>query len=147
MVLFVASFRLLTAAPVTTRQVLPGALLASGCWLGLKALGGGFIIQVLAGGSQTYGGFAAVVGLLSWLLIASELILLAAELKLNVVLARKLWPRSLTGDLCAPDRQALRDSARAAQLDPRQHIAVSFGEHDGPQSGRAPHRERPQDDV
>ena len=143
--LFVASFRLLTAAPVTTRQVLPGALLASGCWLGLQALGGVFVTQVLAGSSQTYGGFAAVVGLLSWLLIASELILIAAEL--NVVLARKLWPRSLTGDLLAPDRQALRDSARAAQLDPRQHIAVSFGQHNGLPDGREAGDERSQDDA
>jgi len=37
------------------------------------------------------------VGLLPWLLIASELILLAAEL--NVVLARRLSPRSLSGEL------------------------------------------------
>ena len=139
-VLFVASFRLLTAAPVTTRQVLPGALLASGCWLGLQALGGVFVTQVLAGSSQTYGGFAAVVGLLSWLLIASELILIAAEL--NVVLARRLWPRSLTGELLAADRQALRDSARAAQLDPRQHIAVRFGRAQGLPDGREPGDER-----
>ena len=55
--------------------------------------------QVLAGSSQTYGRFAAVVGLLTWLLIASELILLAAEL--NVVLARSLWPRSLHRRLAA----------------------------------------------
>jgi len=144
-VLFVASFRLLTAAPVTTRQVLPGALLASGCWLGLQALGGVFVTQVLAGSSQTYGGFAAVVGLLSWLLIASELILIAAEL--NVVLARKLWPRSLTGELLETDRQALRASARAAQLDPRQHIAVSFGQRDGLPNERDPDEERTHDEA
>ena len=101
LVLFAASFRLLTAAQLTTRQVLPGALLAAGCWLGLQALGGVFVTQVLAGSSQTYGGFAAVVGLLSWLLIASELILIAAEL--NVVLAHELWPRSLTGELVEAD--------------------------------------------
>ncbi len=122
--LFTVSFRLLTTAHVTTRQVLPGALLASGCWLALQALGGILVAHVLAGSSQTYGGFAAVVGLLSWLLIASELVLLAAEL--NVVLARRLWPRSLTGELLETDRRALADSARAAQLDRRQHIAVSF---------------------
>jgi membrane protein len=68
--LFAASFRLLTAAQVTTRQVLPGAVLASGCWLALQAVGGALVTRVLAGSSQTYGGFAAVVGLLSWLLIA-----------------------------------------------------------------------------
>ena len=85
-VLFAASFRVLTVAGVTTRQVLPGALLAAACLLGLQALGGLFVTKMLAGSSQTYGGFAAVIGLLSWLLIASELILIAAEL--NVVLAR-----------------------------------------------------------
>jgi membrane protein len=125
LVLFVASFRLLTTARVTTRQVLPGALLATGCWLALQVLGGVFVTNVLKGSSQTYGGFAAVVGLLSWLLIAAELTLIAAEL--NVVLARKLWPRSLTGELGPADKQTLRDSARSAQLDVHQQIEVTFG--------------------
>ena len=123
-VLFAASFRVLTVARVTTRQVLPGALLAAACLLGLQALGGLFVTKMLAGSSQTYGGFAAVIGLLSWLLIASELILIAAEL--DVVLARRLWPRSLTGELLEADKHALRASAFAAQLDPRQHITVTF---------------------
>ncbi len=134
LVLFTASFWLLTAAQVTIRQVLPGALLATACWLGLQALGGVFVTQVLAGSSQTYGGFAAVVGLLSWLLIASELILIAAEL--NVVLAHRLWPRSLTGGLTAADEKALRDSAHAVQLDRRQHISVTFAQSAGPANER-----------
>jgi YihY family inner membrane protein len=144
LVLFAASFRVLTAAQVTTRQILPGALLATGCWLVLQALGGVYVTQVLAGSSQTYGGFAAVVGLLSWLLIASELILLAAEL--NVVLARGLWPRSLTGELLDADKQALRDSAHAAQLDPRQRIAVRFGERADLTNGRESGEERSDED-
>jgi membrane protein len=133
LIVFAASFRVLTAAEVTIRQVLPGALVATGCWLGLQALGGVYVTRVLAGSSQTYGGFAAVVGLLSWLLIASELILLAAEL--NVVLDRRLWPRSLAGELLDADKQALRDSAHAAQLDPRQHIAVRFDQRADPDEG------------
>ena len=145
LVLFAASFRVLTAAHVTTRQVLPGALLAAGCWLGLQALGGVFVTKVLAGSSQTYGGFAAVIGLLSWLLIASELILIAAEL--NVVLARRLWPRSLTGELLVADKQALGDSARAAQLDRRQHIAVTFEQPTRLQHKREPGAERSDDDA
>jgi membrane protein len=144
LVLFAASFLLLTTAQITTRQVLPGALLATGCWLALRAPGGVLVTQVLAGSSQTYGGFAAVVGLLSWLLIASELILIAAEL--NVVLARRLWPRSLTGELPEADRQALRDSAHAAQLDPRRHIAVRFDQRAGAPSGREAGEERSDED-
>ena len=129
LVLFTASFRLLTTGEVTTRQVLPGALLASACWLGLQAIGGVFVTQVLVGSSETYGGFAAVIGLLMWLLIAAELILIAAEL--NVVLARGLWPRSLTGELLEADRTALRAVAQASQLDPRQNIAVRFEDSKG----------------
>jgi membrane protein len=133
LVLFTASFRVLTAAEVTTRQVLPGALLASGCWLGLQAIGGVFVTQVLAGSSETYGGFAAVIGLLTSLLIAAEVFLIAAEL--NVVCSRRLWPRSLTGDLLEADKRALRAVAYASRLDPRQNIAVRFEHRDGPPSG------------
>jgi membrane protein len=144
-VLFAGSFRLLTAADVTVREVLPGAFLAAGCWLGLQALGGVFVTQVLAGSSQTYGAFAAVVGLLSWLLIGSELVLIAAEL--NVVLARRLWPRSLTGELLKADKQTLRDSAHAAQIDSRQHIAVTFRERDGATNKREAGNTASGDDV
>jgi len=126
LVLFVASFKLLTAARLTVAQVLPGAGLATGCWLALQVLGGAYVTKVLKGSSQTYGSFAAVVGLLSWLLIAAELTLIAAEL--NVVLARRLWPRSLTGELLQADKQSLRDAAQAAQLDDREQIAVRFAE-------------------
>jgi membrane protein len=120
---FLLSFRLLTAAPVTIRQVLPGAALAAGCWLLLQAAGGVYVNDVLKGSSQTYGGFAAVVGLLTWLLIAAE-ITLAAEV--NVVLARTLWPRSLAGELRPADEMTLRSSAQAEQRDRREHITVTF---------------------
>ena len=79
---------------------------------------------MLEGSSQTYGGFAAVVGILTWLLIAAEITLMAAEV--NVVLTRKLWPRSLTGDLLPADERTMRDSAQAGQRDQREHITVAF---------------------
>jgi membrane protein len=118
-------------------------VLASGCWLSLQALGGVFLTQVLAGSSQTYGGFAAVVGLLTWLLIAAELVLIAAEL--NVVLVRRLWPRSLTGELLDTDKQVLRDSTCRVQADLRQHITVTFAEHDGGPDERRSGDERSDD--
>ncbi len=124
LVVFLTSFRLLTAAPVTVRHVLPGAVLAAGCWLVLQAVGGLYITRVLKGSSQTYGGFAAVIGLLAWLLIAAQITLMAAEV--NVVLVRGLWPRSLTGVLRPADERAMRASAQADRRDRRQHIAVTF---------------------
>jgi hypothetical protein len=56
------------------------------------------------------------------------LVLIAAEL--NVVLARRSWPRSLAGDLLETDKRALRDSVCSAQADLREHITVAFTESD-----------------
>ena len=121
---FVAAFRVLTAADVTVRQVLPGAVLATISWLGLQTLGGLYVEHVVAQSNETYGVFAAVIGLLSWLWLAAQLSLVAGEV--NVVLAQRLWPRSLFGGLAAADERAMRRAAEAEQRDLRQHIVVSF---------------------
>ena len=123
-VVFVTAFRVLTAASVTIRQVLPGAVLATISWLGLQTLGGLYVEHVVAQSSATYGVFAAVIGLLSWLWLAAQLSLVAGEV--NVVLAQRLWPRSLFGGLAAADERAMRTAAEAEQRDRRQHIVVSF---------------------
>jgi len=136
LVVFLASFRLLTSAAVTTRQVLPGAALATGCWLLLQTVGGVYVAKVLKGSSQTYGGFAAVIGLLTWLLIAAEITLIAAEV--NVVLAQELWPRSLAGALMPADERTLRESAEAQQRDLRERITVAFERQHAPQDQERP---------
>ena len=76
--------------------------------------------------SATYGLFAAVIGLLSWLWLTAQLLLISAEV--NAVRAARLWPRSLGGPLTAADQQALERAAAMAQSDPRQRIAVTFDE-------------------
>jgi membrane protein len=123
-VVFLTAYRVLTTASVTTRQVLPGAVLATISWVGLQTLGGLYAEHVVAGSNETYGVFAAVIGLLSWLWLAAQLSLGAAEV--NVVLARRLWPRSLFGGLAPADERAMRDAAQAEQRDRREHIVVSF---------------------
>jgi membrane protein len=121
---FVTAFRVLTAASVTVRQVLPGAVLATITWLGLQTLGGLYVEHVVAQSNEAYGVFAAVIGLLSWLWLAAQLSLVAGEV--NVVLAQRLWPRSLFGGLAAADERAMRRAAEAEQRDRRQQIVVSF---------------------
>ena len=124
LLLFIACFRLLTSEPVTTRCVLPGAVVATIGWLGLQAIGGVYVSQIVRGASETYGGFAVVVGLLSWLYLGAQLTLIAAEI--NVVRARRLWPRSIAGSLRTADRRALADAAEAERCDRREHIEVTF---------------------
>jgi membrane protein len=59
LLIFVACFRLLTSASLTTRVVMPGAIVAAICWLVLQTIGGIYVAHVVKGASQTYGAFAA----------------------------------------------------------------------------------------
>jgi membrane protein len=121
---FFAVFGLLTQRPFRIRELLPGVTLAAVGSLMLQSIGGWYFDRTVAGASDTYGTFALVIGLLSWFWLGSHLLLLAGEV--NVVLHRRLWPRSLTGDLEPADREALRRSAEAARQDRRQEILVRF---------------------
>jgi YihY family inner membrane protein len=119
-----AVFAVLTGRAVRPRALLPGVIAAAVGALVLQALGGWYVDAVVARASDTYGVFALVIGLLSWFWLGSHLLLLAAEV--NVVLHRRLWPRSLAGDLEPADREALRRSAEAGRQDRRQEILVRF---------------------
>jgi YihY family inner membrane protein len=94
MLLFLVLFRLMTVAAVRWRDVLPGAVFAGVGWLLLQTLGSLYINHQLKGASQVYGLFAVVIGLLSWIYLSSQMVLLAAEV--NVVRTKHLWPRSVT---------------------------------------------------
>jgi NADPH-dependent F420 reductase len=90
---FTAAFVILTSEPLGWRDVVVGAGSATVFWEILQALGGVYIRHELAHATPTYGFFAIVIGLLSWLFIGAQLTLLAAEI--NVVRRYRLWPRSI----------------------------------------------------
>ncbi len=122
---FIGLFALLTPQPRRIGKVLPGAALAAAGALALQAAGAWYVECAVASASDTYGTFALVIGLLSWFLLGAHLLLVATEV--NVVRHRRLWPRSLAGELEAADRAALGSAAQAAQQDERQEIEVRFG--------------------
>jgi membrane protein len=121
---FLAVFGLLDQRPFRIRELLPGVTLATIGSLILQSIGGWYFDRTVNGASDTYGTFALVIGLLSWFWLGSHLVLVAAEV--NVVLRRRLWPRSLTGDLEPADREAMRRNAEAARQDRRQEVVVRF---------------------
>jgi YihY family inner membrane protein len=90
--LLLLSFRLLTVARHSVKIVLPGALAGAVALLMVQVLGSWYVARVLTGASDTYGTFAVVIGLLTWVALQARIVLYAAEL--NVVLALRLWPRS-----------------------------------------------------
>jgi len=94
-VMFTAIFRLMIDDAVASAELRPGVAIAAVGWELLQAVGGIYVGHVLKGASQTYGTFAAVIGLLVWIYLGARVVVYAAEI--NVVLTRRLWPRSLFG--------------------------------------------------
>ena len=123
--LFLAAFRLLTSAQVKTRCLMPGVYVAAVAWEILQVVGGLYVNHVVRHASATYGNFALVIGLLSWLYLGAQMTLYAAEI--NVVGARRLWPRSL---LHSPptigDEETLTALAKVEERLPAQEIEVRF---------------------
>jgi YihY family inner membrane protein len=123
--LFLLGFRVLTPRQIPTRRLVAGAVLAGIAWQALLAAGGYLVGHNLRHATQVYGFFAVVLGLLSWLFLGSQLTLYAAEV--NVVLSRRLWPRSLLQPpLTQPDRRTLVDLAKQEERRPEQSVQVSF---------------------
>lgn len=132
--LFWAVFRLFTSEAVPTRQLWLGIVLAALGWALLQALGGIYVDRVVRRANQTYGFFAIVIGLMSWLYLGAQMLLFAAEA--NVVRARRLWPRGLLDPATAADVQALRAIARVEERRTGERVEVTFeSPADAPRSG------------
>jgi YihY family inner membrane protein len=127
--LFWAVFRLFTSAEVPTRELWLGIVIAAVGWAVLQTAGGLYVDRVVRRANATYGFFAIVIGLMSWLYLGGQMLLYAAEA--NVVRARRLWPRSLLEPVTAADVQALRAAARVEERREGERIEVTFGPRSG----------------
>ena len=138
--LFLVAYRVLTDRDLSWGQLLPGALVAGTAWVVLQTAGSIYVTRTVEGAGDTYGAFAVVIGLLSWMHLQAQVAILAGEI--NVVRDRRLWPRSLTGrDLTDADRRALGDYALVEQRVEDQRIVVAVED-----DVVAPRRERPRRD-
>jgi YihY family inner membrane protein len=135
--MFLLGFRVLTPRQIRVRRLVAGAVVAGVAWQGLLAAGGYLVGHNLRHATDIYGFFAVVLGLLSWLYLGSELTLYAAEV--NVVLTRRLWPRSLLPPpLTGPDKRALVGLATQEERRPEESVQVSFtGQGDDDRSDRS----------
>jgi inner membrane protein YhjD len=125
---YLVAFRVLTVAPLTWRQVRPGAVVGGIAYTVIQLVGLAYVTRTVKGAGDTYGTFAIVIGLLSWIYLIAQVTMFAAEV--NVVAAKHLWPRSLFGRVgTESDRRSAASQARAEQVDERMNVNVSFG-HD-----------------
>ncbi|WP_441248115.1 YihY/virulence factor BrkB family protein [Kitasatospora sp. McL0602] len=123
--LFLVSFRILTPAQADTRSLLPGCLLAGPAWTALQAFGGYLVTHELRHATAVFGFFGTVLGLLWWLYLSAQVTVYAAEV--NVVRARRLWPRSLLQPpLTAADQQVLDAIAEQEERRPEQRVSSRF---------------------
>jgi YihY family inner membrane protein len=97
---YLLALMLLAPHGVAVRRLLGGTVLGGVGWSVLQAFGGYLLGHQLARSSQIYGFFAIVLGIIFWLNLGAQLFLYSSEL--NVVQARRLWPRSFL-EPAAPD--------------------------------------------
>ena len=128
--LFWLGFRIATAAEVRGRDLRLGAILAAVAWQILQLAGG--LILAHTHSKSAYGVFGVVLGLLASFYVVAQITLYVVEL--DVVRARRLWPRSLTPPpLTHADLRAYEGYAKARQLRPELDIQVA-------ETRPAPHR-------
>jgi YihY family inner membrane protein len=131
LLLLLVLFQVLTGMWVPWRRLLPGAVCGAVSWSTLQTLGVLIVDRQLQRANLIYGVFAVVLVLLSWMYLSAQLLLYAAEI--NVVLTRRLWPRSLLQPpLTEPDRRVLTALAETEERRPGQTVEVRFSAEDEP---------------
>jgi len=140
--LYLASFRVLTPKGVPTRSLIPGAAVGAVAWTLLQYFGV-LIVHHFIQSNSIYGVFGTVLALVAWLYLAVQVTVYSAEI--NVVLARRLWPRSLIQPpLTEADRTVLALQALQNQRREEQQVTVTFTDRPpgqppgGPDEPRAP---------
>lgn len=128
--LFMLGFRVLTPRSIKTSYLIPGAVLAGVGWTILQYAGTLLVGHTLRHASQVYGYFASVLGLISFIYLAAQVTMYAAEV--NVVKVRHLYPRSIAPPpLTAADRAVLSAIAEQGERRPEQRVHVEFPSPEG----------------
>ncbi len=91
--IYLVSFRVLTPKQIETCRLWPGCVIAGILWTILQAFGGYVVDHYLRDDNPVYGTFAAVLGLIAWFAVSSEMTVLCAEF--NSLLVHRLWPRGI----------------------------------------------------
>lgn len=123
--LLLLGFRLGTAKQIKTKQLILGAIVATGFWQVLQTGGSYLLLRQLKNFDAVYGTFAVVLGLLFWIYLQAQLALYAMEI--SMVKACKLYPRGLTQPpLTKSDKQAYAGYSKAETRRHEQEVKVGF---------------------
>jgi membrane protein len=122
--------RVSTPRPDSVREVLPGAVLIALLWQLLQVAGGLYVEHVIKKANEMNSVFALVLGLLALVYIACVIAVFGLEV--NVVLAKRLYPRALLTPftdavrLTEADMRVYREAAEAQRNKGFQQVQVTF---------------------
>jgi membrane protein len=131
--LILLTFRVLTARVLRRAQVWPEAVGGAVVWQVQLAASTYSVGHTLRGATATYGLFAIVLGLLTWLYLGALTFILCAQSA--AVRARRLWPRNLLAPfadditLTGADKRAYTSYATTESYKPFEDVRVQFEEH------------------
>jgi YihY family inner membrane protein len=124
--LYLISFRVLTPKGVPTRNLFAGAVAGGIAWTVLQALAVP-VVRHYTHSDSVYGLFATVLVLLAWIYLGAQIAVYAAEV--NVVLTRRLWPRTMVQPpLAEADRASMALQALQNQRREEQNVEVTFSD-------------------
>jgi membrane protein len=127
-------FRLAAARRHHLGRAAPGAFTVAVLWQGLQYVGTEYTTRILAETEGMTAIFGVVLGLIGIIYIAAFVGVLGMEV--NVVLARRLWPRSIRalfvdrGELTDADRRAYASYVRSQQHKSTENVEVTFEDPD-----------------
>ena len=134
---YLVAFRVLTPGGVKLRQLIPGAVAGGLAWTVLQTVGGYLMARYVRDATPVYGFFAIILGLIAWIYLGAQTTLYCAEL--NVVLARRWWPRGLVQPpLTRADKQVLVALAKEEERFKDEEVEVRFNR---PSSSQTPREE------
>jgi membrane protein len=128
-------FRLATTREHALRHAMPGAVTLALLWQALQVVGAWYVQHALTSHNQMNATFALVLGLVGFIYLFAVAGVLGIEV--NVVIARKLWPRALLTpftdavDLTEADRRAYAGYALMQRHKGFETVAVTFDGRDG----------------
>jgi YihY family inner membrane protein len=98
-------YHIVIGASVRSSDLVPGAIItAVGTYL-VTLLGGLYVKNVIARMTGVYGPFGTTIGLLAYVSLIVQIFVIGTEV--NVVRAKRLWPRALTKELGPADFRAI----------------------------------------
>ena len=127
-------FRYAATGQHSFRRAAPGGFTLAVLWQVLQLAGSVYVDRVLVGTSSMTKTFGLVLGLIGFLYIGAVMAVLAMEI--NVVLARRLWPRALLTpftdnvELTDADRRAYAAYARMQRHKGFEKVSVTWEARD-----------------